>query len=504
MPSETATTTAPAEMATTPAPPIDAGVLDAPTGAPPSDAGDHDASDAAEAGGPVLAPEVGFFDVPAQPTAATYEARLFYVFQPADADAAHKPIFVLSNGGPGSATTAGLVAYGTGRYSLDANAEAGAPPAVNPSSWTSFANLLYIDSRQAGFSYGLGATTTPGCTFSEVEDASDFVRALLEFFDAHPSLRASPVVVGGESYAGTRANWMLDLLLRYGTEASQGGSDLQAKIQAHFDAIFPGLAGTVIDQATASQQFGAQVLIEPLVLGQEQYAQQSKLLATNPYVGPSRDGGNTGVDPYDTQQPNGWFDATLAHAMTALSAVGPAAELLGADLRSIPLLQPAARAGSFHGDSTLTAVLPAETTANATLATLLGALTPGDEYYASLGAACTRTWQPSDTGDNAFLYNLRTVKTFITDARYDGAILSLAIPAVFAAANFGGVVDSSPRAGVDRPGWFTVDIPAQADAGTPAQTVEVRFPPYDQSGHSVAVSQPADLAADVQAWLTGP
>jgi hypothetical protein len=149
-------------------------------------------------------------------------------------------------------------------------------------------------------------------------------------------------------------------------------------------------------------------------------------------------------------------------------------------------------------------VSPAETAANAALTTLLGGLTTGDQYYASLGAACTMTWSPSDTGDNAFLYNLRTVKTFITDARYDGAILSLAIPAVFAAANLGGIVDSRPRAGVVRPGWFTVDIPAQADAGTPSQTVEVRFPPYDQSGHSVAISQPADLAADVQAWLSVP
>jgi hypothetical protein len=93
--------------------------------------------------------------------------------------------------------------------------------------------------------------------------------------------------------------------------------------------VFPGLAGTVIDQAMASQQFGAQVLIEPLVLGQQQYTQQNKLLATNPYVGPNRDGGFNAGDTYDTQEPNGWFDATLAHAMTALSTVGPAAQLSG-------------------------------------------------------------------------------------------------------------------------------------------------------------------------------
>lgn len=456
-----------------------------------------------DAAGPPIVAETGFFEVPGQPTSATYAARLFYVFQPADTDPAHKPIFVLSNGGPGWPTTGGLLAYGTGRYSLDANAEADAPPTVNPSSWTSFANLLYIDSRQAGFSYGLGATTTPDCAFSEVEDASDLVRALLEFFDAHPNLRANPVVLGGESYAGTRTTWMLDLLLRYGTEASKGGPDLQAKIQAHYDAIFPRLAGTLIDQVTASQQFGAQVLIEPLLLGNQQYEQQSDLLVTNPYVGPDSEGGTTG-DPYDTREPSGWYDATLAHAMTVLSTAGPAQLLLGTELQSIPLLQPSARAGSFHGDwTTVEAVPMEEMTANAALTALLGGLTPGDEYYSSQGASCTNTWTASDTGDNAVLANVRTVKTFITNARYDQAILPLAIPAVFAAFKLGGVVDSNPRAGVDRPGWFKVDVPAQSGAG-PEQTVEVRFPPYDQSGHAVAMSQAADLAADVGAWLTGP
>ena len=74
------------------------------------------AADAGDAAGPpVLAVAGCFFDVPGQPTSATYAARLFYVFQPADADAAHKPIVVLSNGGPGAATSAGLLAHGTGR-----------------------------------------------------------------------------------------------------------------------------------------------------------------------------------------------------------------------------------------------------------------------------------------------------------------------------------------------------------------------------------------------------
>lgn len=78
-------------------------------------------------------------------------------------------------------------------------------------------------------------------------------------------------------------------------------------------------------------------------------------------------------------------------------------------------------------------------------------------------------------------------------------IYAAAIPAALEQAGLGGAIDSMPRPGVERPGWFTVSLPAAGDL--PAQTVEVRFPPYDKSGHMVAASQPAELAADVEAWL---
>src|SRR5260221_8760337 len=71
---------------------------------------DNDAS-----ASPPLVAEAGFIDLPPQPTQATYSARMFYVFQPADTDAAHKPLAVFFNGGPAFPTSMGLLAYGTGR-----------------------------------------------------------------------------------------------------------------------------------------------------------------------------------------------------------------------------------------------------------------------------------------------------------------------------------------------------------------------------------------------------
>ena len=82
------------------------------------------------------------------------EARLWYSFLGADADGPGTPLFIFFNGGPGSATSCGLMSMYTGRYSLDNRQEnGGAAYIANPVPWTRFGHLLYIDARQSGFSY---------------------------------------------------------------------------------------------------------------------------------------------------------------------------------------------------------------------------------------------------------------------------------------------------------------------------------------------------------------
>jgi Serine carboxypeptidase len=446
--------------------------------------------------------ESGFFEVPAQPTQANFKARLFYSFHPADADPAQAPIALIFNGGPGFATSCGLLPYGTAPFSLDGSGDAAAPPIANSASWTSFANLLYVDMRLAGFSYGLDAPDASVGAFSPVEDASDFVRALLSFFVLHPALAANPVIVVGESYGGTRAQYFLDLVLRYPTEAAAGGSDLPGLLQAHFDAVFPAQAGSPFDEATIAKQFGRQILIQPLVLGNLQFTEQTTLLQSDPYVGASTPCAMTpqSCDSYDVQKPFGWSDGLTATAAAALSRDSSASLFLGQALESIAELQPAARTGAFHPAGSLDdgaeapdADVTAVAEANATLAKTLGPLAPGDTYLVPESFATT-DW----TGEvipTLFLENLASVKTFITDARYDPAILAGAIPAVLATAGFGGTVDETPRPGVARPGWFDVT----SDAG--GLDAEVRFPGYASSGHMVAVTQGQNLHDDVAAWL---
>ena len=129
---------------------------------------------------------------------------------------------------------------------------------------------------------------------------------------------------------------------------------------------------------------------------------------------------------------------------------------------------------------------------------------PSDQYFGLVGRECVGNARAVDGSDQAFVDNLRVVRTFITHARYDANVYTPAIPYVLHSKNLGASIDSAPRPGVARPGWFRVDFPAQSDGGAVAKAVEVRFPPYDAAGHMVAATQPADLAADVQAWLQEP
>jgi hypothetical protein len=86
-------------------------------------------------------------------------------------------------------------------------------------------------------------------------------------------------------------------------------------------------------------------------------------------------------------------------------------------------------------------------------------------------------------------------------------IYAPAIPASLSAAYPGIVqsvdVDSSPRDGVARPGWFTVNYaPGALGSATPIAAQAVRFPFYAASGHQVASAEPLELEEDVAAWMT--
>jgi len=210
------------------------------------------------------------------------EARIWYSFHAADQDSTEKPLFVFFNGGPGSATCSGLMSMCTSRYALDNSIDSGGDAFIlNPFSWTRLGNLLYIDAREAGFSYNLMSqgknVQDEGHRFREFNaqnfnpffDAADFVRVLLRFLASHPELQKNPVIIVGESYGGVRTICMLHLLLNY-TEYGNGSQMYQDEaltdeIQAHFDIVFPDYQNQVVPPEVIIQQFGHQILIQPAI-----------------------------------------------------------------------------------------------------------------------------------------------------------------------------------------------------------------------------------------------
>lgn len=388
-----------------------------------------------------LAPEAGFLEIGA--------SRIFYSFHPADDCQLSRPIALLFNGGPGI-STAPLMTLNTGPFALASYDGIDGGLVANPHSWTRFANLLYIDARLTGFSYDLA----PIGGYTWAADTSLFVRGLLRFLAAHPEVRASRIVLVGESYGGARATRMLHAL--FGGGAGTDGA-LAAEIQDHYDAVFAA-AGQPVEPAVIARQFGHQVLIQPLLL---------------PDQGPI-----CGYGQGDTSHSDEWLQRLMRSIEQACTDVDQLHTLWGVDPRTIAELLPPARTVATRGVTTL----PPQ----GNLIEVLGPLRDGDAYFLIGGGRFDI--EPDELADH-FARNLIHVRTLITNARYDCAIVSRQIPTALASA----------------PGISRVDVAGDtihvtyADPAIGERTI--MFPSYD-AGHMVSAYQPAQLADDVERLVT--
>jgi hypothetical protein len=448
--------------------------------------------------------------------------RLFYSFLPADEAAKSKPVFVFFNGGPGASSTL-LLSFGTARYTLDAD-DLSAPLEPNAHSFTALGSLLYIDARQAGFSYGL--TEQPEVeaerakefspeSFNAAADAADFVRATIRVLEKQPALRNNPVVLVAESYGGTRAATMLDLLLDPHLEGSfYVEPTFAAELDAHYQHVFSGVAPERIGRAARARQFGWQVLIQPLLAGSLQYSQMEALRP----AALERMADAQGVSPeelsercdYDVSKPLAWCEEIGEATRAAVTSEAGFELLTGVAPLLVPGLRASERSGAFR------LIDPAGGDADPSdWVSQLGALPAWDRYFSSSVA------EPVASGFSKalhspnyvvpFLRAARNVSTLITNAQLDKVILSESIvPALN---------DVVPLF-VNEP-WFTGAEYMDSDAGPstrvrlsyaafpdlgPAAERIVYMPHFEHSGHFVAAAEPAKLLAEVSNFLaeTGP
>lgn len=521
------------------------------TGEPPPDCGDSPPCDGCactDAGWscdcPAMQPEAGYIDIepvdfvvgtPGKEHARTSDpARIFYSFRPADDPNAGGPLFVLFNGGPGVATGL-LMGFGTGPVRVDDGTAV-----ANPGSWTALGDLLYVDARDTGFSYmrsedSLDIAARSAAfglqNFNMFFDAADYARVILRFMAAHPQLSKREVVLVGESYGGTRATILLNLLLfREDYDTGGAGRYHDPALIAEIDA-FLKMRDPAVEAWTANEiikVFGEQVLIQP-GLGDLQRAIAGELLELpdSPVFALAADLGLNYVtcankpqncvpwdnavmfiegtaqrSRYDLQAGNTWLADSFAINKARFSDLGLLEAMLGMPPAEVVGILPDARADAFRMGSP--GAYPADGGNIATLGPLLG----WDRYYLPFVAEVNTAFRSSlanfigaGAGDDhimaMFLHNLVYVDTFITAATRDVAIYAPSIPATLE-------LFSDEVAGVlVGPEEFTVEYTPAPFAGEPAPgSRTVRFPVYDAS-HAVGVDQAVQLRDDVGAWLAG-
>lgn len=429
-----------------------------------------------------LPADAGYVDVPASGR-ATSSARLFWSFSPAASCAAQKPLFVVFNGGPGYPTSLGLSLRGVGPKRLTPQGTL----EDNPASFTKLGNVLFVDTREAGFSYSVG---DPGraaaCgTQTEREDAADSLLVAVEVLRKLPVHPKRKVVLVGESYGGTRAQEMLELA--FDPEATaKDFPELARSLRAYYTAA---LGEPSPAPAKIGAVFGDQILVQPLVAGEVQVSTAATAIRRDRALAPFVD--DRRVDPYQIDRPAAEGNAAEAFAVRALGNLALLEGLFGRDPRAILELVPSGRARATR--ATPPSSNPDVDALNEALSGELGALGPADRYYAVTPCPGSIVWGAGLGAGNTFLRNLARGRVFITNARKDVIVYTPAIPEALATiARL--PLTMGARGGGPRPQTFDVTL-------SDGVVRTVRFPTYEQAGHAVAERMGVELRDDVEAWL---
>jgi choice-of-anchor A domain-containing protein len=512
-----------------------------------------------------LTNEAGFIDI----SATTYNAegssrsspehRIWYSFQPASVQPKKKPLAVFFNGGPGSATSAYLFSFNTSTLTLDPckvggpSCTVGATKAVfNPSTWTQFANLLYVDAPAAGFSYPIGSlnpVANPSIGIDIDRDAGIFDEVVMRFMLKHPQILSNRVLLVGESYGGTRATMMLEHLFDYVNLTSSSSNYQDTQLAGQEASFFSAVFGT----STPTRQqlvskFSGQVLIDPALVGKWQLdrptqgtvdefnrganclsdivvrdstgATTTNACWTSAIPMSGIPGWDATCDAYDCDKPPHYLEGLAMTAATNLNLVGVLEGMVGANVKNIEWMYGRSRPFAY---GRLNGTVPP----TPEMLSTFGLLGPFDRYYlidnddaglpyVGADGVTASYWSTESRGTSNAGYVINRlidgVSTFITVAKHDTVVYSpdirYAIDSVRAAtpAIFASVTGTSYDKTADNPFIYppgTVKARhgrMEIDIGSPATAFYATMPGLYESGHTVSARAPAELLADVMEW----
>nr|GEW84108.1 serine carboxypeptidase II-2 [Tanacetum cinerariifolium] len=148
---------------------------------------------------------------------------LFYWLTEATQDPASKPLVLWLNGGPGCSSIAYGMSEEVGPFHVDKD---GKSVYLNPYSWNTVANLLFIDSP-VGVGYSYSNTSSDIESNGDKRTAEDLLQFVLNWLERFPQYKGRDFYMTGESYAGHYVPQLSQVIVRYNKENT--GSPINLK-----------------------------------------------------------------------------------------------------------------------------------------------------------------------------------------------------------------------------------------------------------------------------------
>ncbi|MFS7899950.1 putative carboxypeptidase D [Helianthus anomalus] len=136
---------------------------------------------------------------------------LFYWLTQATEDPASKPIVLWLNGGPGCSSIAFGMAEEVGPFHVNKD---GKSVYLNPYSWNTVANLLFLDSP-VGVGYSYSNTYEDIRSNGDKRTSKDALQFLLNWLERFPKYKGRDFYLTGESYAGHSVPQLSQAIVRH-------------------------------------------------------------------------------------------------------------------------------------------------------------------------------------------------------------------------------------------------------------------------------------------------
>ncbi|KAI3811348.1 hypothetical protein L1987_21069 [Smallanthus sonchifolius] len=136
---------------------------------------------------------------------------LFYWLTEATEEPDSKPLVLWLNGGPGCSSIAFGMAEEVGPFHVNKD---GKSVYLNPYSWNTVANLLFLDSP-VGVGYSYSNTSLDILSNGDKRTAEDSLQFLLNWLERFPQYKGRDFYLTGESYAGHYVPQLSQAIVRY-------------------------------------------------------------------------------------------------------------------------------------------------------------------------------------------------------------------------------------------------------------------------------------------------